>query len=99
MILNEILVKEKIMSCPYFKEGYFGICVAPDAIHVPGIDEMERFCFREGYGNCPNIAFLKDSQSGEESCTNNGHHKLTLEQLADPLFAVGRDRDTGRSRA
>lgn len=53
MILNESLVKEKIMSCPYFREGYFGICVAPDAIHVPGIDEMERFCFRSWYGNCP----------------------------------------------
>ena len=97
MISNESLVKEKIMSCPYFREGYFGICVAPDAIHVPGIDEMERFCFRSWYGNCPNIAFFKDSQNREESCTNNGPHKLTPEQLADPLFSVGRDRDTGRS--
>ena len=43
------------MSCPYFKEGYFGICVAPDAIHVPSIDEMERLCFRSWYEICPNI--------------------------------------------
>ncbi len=85
------------MSCPYFKEGYFGICVAPDAIHVPGIDEMERFCFRSWYGNCPNIAFLNYYQDREEFYTNNGPHKLTPEQPADPLFAAGRDRETGRS--
>ena len=44
------------MSCPYFKEGYFGICVAPDAIHVPSIAEMEKFCFRVRYESCPNFA-------------------------------------------
>ncbi len=43
------------MSCPYFKEGTFGICVAPDAIHVPSIKEMENFCFRTSYGKCPNL--------------------------------------------
>ena len=86
------------MSCPYFKEGYFGVCVAPDAIHVPGIEEMERFCFRSWYGNCPNIALIEDSQDREESCTNDCHHKLTPEQLADPLLAIGREEDTGRSR-
>ncbi len=85
------------MSCPYFKEGYFGICVAPDAIHVPGIDEMERFCFRSWYSNCPNITFLKHSENRGESLNNNGINQLTHEQLADPLFAIGRDKDTGRS--
>ncbi len=44
------------MSCPYFKEGYFGICVAPDAIHVPSIAEMEKFCFRVRYENCPKFS-------------------------------------------
>lgn len=43
------------MSCPYFKEGTFGICVAPDAIHIPAIKEMENFCFRKHYGTCPNL--------------------------------------------
>jgi hypothetical protein len=78
IILNESLVKEKIMSCPYFKEGYFGICVAPDAIHVPSIDEMERFCFRSWYSICPNIAFLSDPENGEPSRTTNGPNKLRL---------------------
>jgi len=41
------------VSCPYFKEGYFGICVAPDAIHVPSIGEIETFCFRVFYESCP----------------------------------------------
>lgn len=42
------------MICPYLRDGNFGICVAPDAIHVASIDEMggdnqcelNRFCDR-----------------------------------------------------
>ncbi len=86
------------MSCPYFREGYFGICVAPDAIHVPGIDEMERFCFRSSYSSCPNISFFRDSVNSEESYTGNSIRRLTPEQLADPLFGAGRGRDAGRGR-
>lgn len=44
------------MCCPYFREGYFGICVAPDAIHVPGIAELEKFCFRKRYKSCPSFS-------------------------------------------
>ncbi len=43
------------MSCPFIRDGYFGICVAPDAIHVISIDEMERFCFKASYSICPNL--------------------------------------------
>ncbi len=50
-----MILQEVFMSCPYFKEGTFGICVAPDAIHVPSINEMEKFCFRSWYGTCPNL--------------------------------------------
>ena len=57
------------MSCPYYKEGYFGICDAPDAnaIHVPSIDEMERFCFRSWYERCPYISLLSDRNSRQPS--------------------------------
>ncbi len=48
------------MSCPYFKEGYFGLCVAPEAIHVPGITEMESFCFKEHYQTCPSFSDVKE---------------------------------------
>ena len=44
------------MTCPYFKEGYFGICVAPDAIHVPDIAEMQSFCLRSHYELCPSFS-------------------------------------------
>jgi hypothetical protein len=44
------------MTCPHFKEGYFGLCDAPDAIHVPTIDEMERFCFKACYADCPSLS-------------------------------------------
>jgi hypothetical protein len=52
------------MSCPYFREGYFGICVAPDAIHVPSIAEMETLCFKARYAACPSftdVTFLSEA--------------------------------------
>lgn len=53
------------MSCPYFKEGYFGICVAPEAIHVPAIAEMETFCFKEYYEACPSYSGTEKIQDAE----------------------------------
>lgn len=70
-ILERKILKEELMSCPYFKEGYFGICVAPDAIHVPSIEEMEKFCFRSWYRICPNIAFPMDSANSGRACTSH----------------------------
>jgi hypothetical protein len=46
------------MSCPYFKEGYFGVCDAPNAIHVPTIAEMEAFCIKVYYESCPTLRIL-----------------------------------------
>jgi hypothetical protein len=63
------------MVCPYFRESYFGICVAHvahDAIHVPSIDEMERFCFRSLYSACPKIPALKESGNSGKSYIANG---------------------------
>ncbi len=48
-------VKESSVSCPFFKEGYFGICVASDTVRVPGISEMENFCFKASYKSCPSF--------------------------------------------
>ncbi len=53
------------MSCPYFKEGYFGICVAPDAVHVPNIRELERYCFRPWFRRCPSLAGSGESMDEE----------------------------------
>ncbi len=86
------------MSCPYFKEGYFGICVAPapDAIHVPSIDEMERLCFRSWYHLCPNIAHLKSPEDKGRSRAAGGPPELRPEP-AGPLPGVLTDRNTGGS--
>jgi hypothetical protein len=51
-----IRAKEASMSCPYFKDGYFGICVAFESIYVPSIEKMETYCFGDQYGLCPNLA-------------------------------------------
>jgi len=64
--LQIVKFKEVSVSCPYFKEGYFGICVAPDAIHVPSIAEIETFCFRVFYESCPKFRGNKqDIKTGE----------------------------------
>lgn len=61
------------MSCPYFKEGYFGICVAPDAIHVPSIAEMETYCFKARCETCPNLTGIENFRDAERisHCVND----------------------------
>ena len=59
------------MSCPFIRDGYFGICVAPDAIHVISIDEMERFCFKPWYSICPNITLTNGPANTEASVISN----------------------------
>ena len=44
------------MSCPFFKEGYVGVCIASETLYTPSIARMETYCFEEDYGLCPNIA-------------------------------------------
>lgn len=56
--------QEVSLSCPYFKQGYFGVCVAPDAIHVPDIGEMQSFCCRPYYSGCPSFS---DSEQGVDT--------------------------------
>jgi hypothetical protein len=83
------------MSCPYFKESYFAICVVPNAIHIPTIDEMERLCFRSSYRNCPNIARMEDPETSEEECSTSGLNKLSADPAAWPSFADTRGRTPG----
>ncbi len=73
------------MSCPYFKEGYFGICVAPDAIHVPNISEMESFCFKEHYGACP--SFSDEESEAEEIPPAVMNRDLVRAEKAELHFA------------
>jgi hypothetical protein len=40
------------MACHYFKEDHAIFCSAKVFAHVPGISEMERFCFND-FSVCP----------------------------------------------
>ncbi len=75
------------MSCPYFKEGYFGICVAPEAIHVPAIAEMEAFCFKEYYEACPNFSGSEEIGSPEMAPQTDGHGNPLRQARANLHFA------------
>jgi hypothetical protein len=44
------------MSCPFLKQEYVGACAAGDSPHVPSIAELERYCFRAEFGDCPLFA-------------------------------------------
>ncbi len=81
------------MSCPYFRTSYFGVCVAEGSIHVPSIDEMERFCFRSWYSTCPNIIGLKDAHNSGKHSTHSDSRRGS-ELLTWPSFRLERDRDT-----
>jgi len=67
------------MSCPYFKEGYFGICDAPDAIHVPAIAELESFCFRDHYHACPHLSGVNKS-GGTEMASHTSRERKSPHQ-------------------
>jgi hypothetical protein len=54
------------MSCPYFREGYVGVCIAFELIFIPSIARMETYCFNEHYGLCPSLASYM-SEPSEES--------------------------------
>ncbi len=75
------------MSCPYFKEGYFGICVAPDAIHVPNIAEMETFCFKERYGACPSFFGEEKPEDEEDLPLMSGDSKVPCAEKTSLHFA------------
>ncbi len=81
------------MSCPYLKESYFAICSAPNVIHVPTIDEMERFCFKSSYCSCPHIPRMKDSGNNNEFCTTAGSKPIP-EIFSRPRLKDERGRDS-----
>ena len=58
------------MSCPFFKEGYVGVCIASETLYTPSIARMETYCFEEDYGLCPNIA-SRGSVAGTKTGTQN----------------------------
>jgi hypothetical protein len=43
------------MSCPFFKEGYVGICTASESVYTPSIARIETWCFNRGHESCPNL--------------------------------------------
>ena len=44
------------MRCPYFDEGYIGTCSVSVSKHVPSIDTMETYCFKQTFRLCPVLA-------------------------------------------
>ena len=72
------------MKCPHFKEAYdIGMCMASKIAHIPGIDEMGGFCFKETfnlcaipYGHRPDSTVKKNGYSN----ASVGHSAVELPQ-------------------
>jgi hypothetical protein len=41
------------MICPWLNTEHVGICSGTRVPHVPSIERMERYCFRNGFVSCP----------------------------------------------
>jgi hypothetical protein len=53
------------MSCPYFKEGFAGVCIAFELMYIPSIARMETYCFNEHYRLCPSLAsYMREPVTG-----------------------------------
>ncbi len=65
------------MSCAYFKNKYdLGFCSASPDIHIPSINEMSCFCFKDDYNSCPifcNFIAEKDFPTHKRRGENSGH--------------------------
>ena len=65
------------MSCSYFKNKYdLGFCSASPNIHIPIINEMSCFCFKDDYHLCPifcNFLAEKDFLPHVGSAGDGGH--------------------------
>lgn len=65
MMKIKLAAREVSMNCPYFEEGYFGICCASKSRYVPSIEIMEHYCFKEIYRLCPTFSHVTDSKYSE----------------------------------
>jgi len=52
------------MMCRYFNEDCAGFCTAAEFSHIPSIDEMEQFCFKN-FRSCPILDLFKENQKGK----------------------------------
>ncbi|HAM50268.1 MAG TPA: hypothetical protein DCP92_06080 [Nitrospiraceae bacterium] len=60
--------QEVFMSCPYFKKGYFGVCIASESRYIPNIVKMESYCFKEHYRLCPHLAkYIPENAVGRDA--------------------------------
>jgi hypothetical protein len=72
------------MACPFFKEAYAGFCSACDFPYTPSIDELEHFCFKDGFESCVNFnnlhatAQIVTGYSADKNChvCYHTHQKL-----------------------
>lgn len=45
--------RKNFMICPWLNTEHVGICSGTRVPHVPSIERMERYCFRNGFVSCP----------------------------------------------
>ena len=60
--------KKADMSCPYFRDGYVGICIAFELMYIPSIARMGTYCFNEDHRLCPSLtSYMPETFTGNDS--------------------------------
>ncbi len=70
------------MSCPYFREGYAGVCTAFELISIPSIARLEKYCFNQHYRLCPSLASYVPEPSGGRNLTASKEVSLQKRGIA-----------------
>ncbi len=56
------------MACTHYKKGYFGVCCAFKPHRVASIAQMEQYCFKDNFVECPHFG---DSVFGKNPCAGS----------------------------
>lgn len=73
------------MVCPCFMNDYVGFCTSSEVSYVPSIDEMETFCFTNGFCKC---MLFKNGLLRAASAKGRRHRNSDRQVVAAGLCSV-----------
>ena len=79
------------MGCPCFITDDIGFCGEADFMYIPGIDEMEMFCFTHKFGSCK---LFKNKEAAVATISSK-----YIRPIGDLFISTGRHRKGSESRA
>jgi hypothetical protein len=69
-------------------EDFFGFCVRSGSPYVPGITELGRYCFKDGFAYCP----ISEAPSAENEEKESNKKTWLHDIYSDPLVLLKRTK-------